>query len=77
LWFCHANIEQKINTHNPARKLISGLTNIKGKPEGERAGSFNKKGEGRFSFTFLRREISPATLSAAFTALYIEIYPVS
>jgi hypothetical protein len=26
------------------------------------------KGEGHFSFTFLRREISPATLSAAFTA---------
>jgi hypothetical protein len=33
----------------------------------------NKKGEGRFSFTFLRREISPATHSAAFTALYPEI----
>ncbi len=30
----------------------------------------NKKGEGRFSFTFLRREISPATLSAAHTASY-------
>jgi len=28
----------------------------------------NKKGEGCFPFTFLRREISPATLSAAFAA---------
>jgi hypothetical protein len=34
----------------------------------------NKKGEGRFSFTFLRREISPATRWAAFAALSIEIY---
>jgi hypothetical protein len=33
----------------------------------------NKKGEGRFSFTSLRREISPATLSAAIAALHIEI----
>ena len=33
----------------------------------------NKKGEGRFSFTFLRREISPATHLAAFAAVYIEI----
>jgi hypothetical protein len=31
----------------------------------------NKKGEGRFSFTFLRREISPATLWAALTAVVI------
>jgi hypothetical protein len=28
----------------------------------------NKKGEGRFSFTFLRREISPATLWATCVA---------
>jgi hypothetical protein len=29
----------------------------------------NKKGEGRFSFTFLRREISPACLLAVLPAL--------
>lgn len=32
----------------------------------------NKKGEGRFSFTFLRREISPAFNGAVYTAILIE-----
>jgi hypothetical protein len=33
----------------------------------------NNKGEGRFSFTFLQREISPVTTWAACTAVYPEI----
>ena len=33
----------------------------------------HKKGEGRFSFTFLRREISPATPWAVFAAVYWDI----
>ncbi|MBP9104166.1 MAG: hypothetical protein KBF82_09900 [Chitinophagaceae bacterium] len=28
----------------------------------KKVGDLNKKGEGRFSFTFLQREISPATI---------------
>jgi len=43
--------------------------------EGEGLGY--KKGEGRFSFTFLRREISPATVWAAITAVYLLRYIVS
>jgi hypothetical protein len=40
-----------------ANKFKEALSFLKKAPEGG-----NKKGEGRFSFTFLRRDISPATL---------------
>jgi hypothetical protein len=60
--FSYANIEEK--------KAMPEISNAKNHLF--LAAFKNKKGEGRFSFTFLRREISPAFNGAAYTAILIE-----